>query len=133
MLTRRFREQLDMSQSVIESLDDAVAVFTPRGTLSFANVAYRDLWDLPEDEPMLDLSASEASRHWQDLCDPTPVWGDFRDFVAGRDQRAEWDATVKLRDGQPLECRFRPLTGGASLAIFRAEPTPEAVQYRGTG
>lgn len=132
-LTRRFREQLDLSHSVIESLEEAVAVFSPQGVLSYTNSAYRALWNLPSDKSALDLSVSEVSKHWQDRCEASPVWGDFRDFVVRFDERAEWDATVALKDGRRLDCRFRPLNGGATLVTFRSEGAMQAVELQGTG
>lgn len=132
-LTRRFREQLDVSQAVIESLDEAVAVFSPQGVLSYANTAYRELWDIPEDGLSLDQTVSEASRQWQAKCDASPVWGDFRDFAVRFEERAEWDASVRLSDGRPLECRFRPLNGGATLATFRPGAAVRAVDFQSVG
>lgn len=132
-LTRRFREQLDMSQAVLEALDEAVAVFSPRGKLSYTNSAYRELWGDPEGKPSLDMSVGEASRHWQTKCEASPVWGDFRDFVVGFEERAEWDAAVHLRDGGTVDCRFRPLNGGATLAIFRRMADMRQIEYQGVG
>ena len=132
-LTRRFREQLDMSNAVIEALDEAVAVFSPQGKLSYTNAAYRQLWGVPEGRSALDLSVGEASHHWQDRCEASPVWGDFRDFVVGFEERADWEATVQLRDGRPVDCRFRPLNGGATLAGFRVTAGLREVEYQGFG
>lgn len=133
MLTRRFREQLDMSQTVIDSLDDAVAVFSPQGMLSYTNEAYRDLWGDPDERQTLDVSVNEVSRHWQSHSEPSPVWGDFRDFVVGFEERADWEASVQLRNGGMVDCLFRPLAGGASLAIFKSAQPARAVAYRGVG
>lgn len=132
-LTRRFREQLDMSHSVIEALEEAVAVFSPQGMLSYTNSAYRDLWGIPAETSHFDMSVSDASVHWQKQCDATPVWGDFRDFVSGHDERAEWEAMVRLQDGRALDCRFRPLAGGATLVIFRTDRAPEPRKMQSAG
>lgn len=132
-LTRRFREQLDMSQAVVEALDEAVAVFSPRGRLSYTNAAYRELWGDPEGKSSLDMTVGEASRHWQTKCEASPVWGDFRDFVVGFEERADWDAAVHLRDGGTIDCRFRPLNGGATLAIFRRVADMRQIEYQGFG
>ncbi|WP_407493845.1 PAS-domain containing protein [Pseudooceanicola sp. MF1-13] len=121
-LTRRFREQLDLSQAVMDSLDDALAVFSPQGVLSYTNEAYRELWTDGSDTTgaiQLDQKVAEVSRLWQVLCGPDPTWGDFRDFVVGFGDRCEWDSRVRMRDGRTLDCRFKPLQGGATLASFR--------------
>jgi hypothetical protein len=79
------------------------------------------------------MSVGEASRHWQTKCEASPVWGDFRDFVVGFEERAEWDAAVHLRDGGTVDCRFRPLNGGATLAIFRRMADMRQIEYQGVG
>lgn len=137
-LTRRFREQLDISHAVIESLEEAVAVFSPEGALSYANSAYHDLWQTSGEQRTgdrhgLGLSVSDASRAWQTQCEASPVWGDFRDFVIGLEERAEWDATVQLKDGRPLDCRFRPLNGGATLVMFCPQPAQTMESSRSYG
>ncbi|WP_188479317.1 PAS-domain containing protein [Primorskyibacter flagellatus] len=130
-LTRRYREQLDLSQAVMESLDDALAVFSPQGVLSYTNESYRDLWQLPEENSSLDQSVRSATGMWQDRCEPSPIWGDFRDFVVGFDERTEWDASVRMRDGRMLDCRFKPLQGGATLATFRVAQVSRLVGIQG--
>ena len=71
----------------------------------------------------------EATRHWHDLSVPTPVWGDFRDFVHQRRERAEWTAQVATLDGRQLACRFVPQKAGATLAIFSVlNPSAERVR-----
>ena len=117
-LTRRFRAQLEQSQGVIDSLEDAVAIFSPVGELTFANSAYRSLWDEPEDDPVIAPTVVEASRRWHELTAPTPVWGDFRDFAFQGRERSEWSAQVTLRDGRTVRCRFVPQKAGATLVVF---------------
>lgn len=128
-LTRRFRAQLEQSQSVIDALDDAVAIFSSTGELTFSNEAYKVLWNHPSEEAVLGTSVVEATRHWHDLSVPTPVWGDFRDFVHQRRERAEWTAQVATLDGRQLACRFVPQKAGATLAIFSVlNPSAERVR-----
>lgn len=118
-LTRRFRAELEMGQSVIDSLDEAVAVFTTGGVLAMTNAAYVDLWQHDPDAELSEISVADATSVWLARCAPTPAWGDFRDFAQQGHSRAEWSADVLLRDGRALGCRFVPLSGGGTLAAFR--------------
>ncbi len=43
-LTRRFRSDLELGQSVFDQLDDAIVVFAADGGLAICNRPYRDLW-----------------------------------------------------------------------------------------
>ncbi len=118
-LTRRFRAELELGQAVIDNLDEAVAVFSASGALTMANSAYRRLWNAEQEESMSIVTAIDASRIWHEMTVPNPIWGDFRDFTQSTTDRSEWTATAKMRDGRPLQCRFAPVAGGATLAVFR--------------
>lgn len=119
-LTRRFRAEMETGQAVLDSLDEAIAVFSPSGLLTLSNAAYARLWG---DDPSTKVDGpdvTDASKIWAAACAPTPVWGDFREFVGAFGERAEWSADLRLKDGRALRCHFGPLTGGATLVTFRA-------------
>lgn len=119
-LTRRFRAQLEQSQAVIDALDEAVAIFSASGEMTFTNAAYKALWGDPEHDRSIETATTvtEATRVWHELTVPTPVWGDFRDFAFQDRERHEWTADVKMRDGRHVSCRFVPQRAGTSLAVF---------------
>ncbi len=122
-LTQRFRSELDQSQAVMDTIEEAVAVFSSNGLLSLCNRAYKTLWDIDPDTAFEDTNVLDATKQWQALALPTPVLGDFRDFVAAGGDRAEWTAPITLKDGRRLTARFAPLSGGATLVGFSfAEP-----------
>jgi len=121
-LTRRFRAELETGQAVIDSLDEAIAVFSPAGFLIMSNRIYADLWDCDPSTSLGQVTFHDATRRWQQFCNPSPVWGNARDFAATIGVRSNWTAEVRLRDGRRLCCRFEALPGGATLAAF-AEPT----------
>lgn len=126
-LTRHFRSELEQYQSVIDAFEDAVAVFSPAGDITTSNRAYRELWGVEHEDSLID-DVAQATRRWHELSAPTPVWGDFRDFAQGHADREEWTASVVLRDGRRLACRFSPNKGGSTMAMFRIEDTSSALQ-----
>ena len=73
-LTRRFRAELEMGQAVIDSLDEAVAVFTAGGALAMTNAAYIDLWAHDPDTELSEMSVGEATALWLARSAPTPIW-----------------------------------------------------------
>ena len=117
-LTRRFRQEIEVTQAVLDSLDDAVAVFSQLGVLSFCNAAYRDMWGGDPDGSLADTDIADASRLWQAGCDPSPIWPDLRDFVLTLRDRAGWDAELTRQDGQTLTLRAEPLVGGSTMVRF---------------
>lgn len=118
-LTRRFRAELETGQAVLDSLDEAIAVFSPSGSLSLSNSAYARLWGADPFETIGEVGIADATASWSMKCAPSPVWGDLREYVTGFGQRAEWNSDVRLRDGRLLACRFAPLAGGATLVEFK--------------
>ena len=72
----------------------------------------------------------DAMRICHDVGGPSPVWGELRDFVLGRDDRTPWSATVTRRDGTAILCLIDPIAGGATMIRFRtglpeAQPSAE--------
>lgn len=119
-LTRRFRGELEMGQSALDCLDEAVAVFRPgSGVLAMSNTAYTEIWGNDPSTSFEDMTITEASINWQRLSAPTPVWDKLRRFVTSPGDRTEWAASVPLKDGRVVDCRFAPMARGATLATFR--------------
>lgn len=128
-LTRRFRAEIELAQSVVDALEDAFAVFSDTGELIMSNRAYATLWQVNPSPTLGVTSILDAMRHWQALSRPTPVWGDLRDFVTQQDERAEWDGVVTLQDGRAIEADVTPLPQGKTLVRFRTQ-VPERLQVR---
>ena len=117
-LTRQFRSELEMGQSIMDQMDEAIAVFANDGSMTFSNAAYHQMWKMDPDASFAKVSIMDASRVWQDTCAPTPAWGEIRDFVTASDARDPWWANVKLRDGTPLMCKVTGIQNGATMVSF---------------
>ncbi len=103
---------------MVDTVDDAIVVFSPAGELVLSNAAYDELWGV---EPALTLgkvTILDSIRRWQELARPDPAFGDIRDFVASIGERAEWTAGIRLVTGEMLACRIVPMPGGATLVGF---------------
>ncbi len=118
-LTRQFRSEIEMGQSVLDHMDEAVAVFSNDGTLTVSNTAYHDMWRMDPDASFAKVTISDAAKIWQDMCDPTPAWGEVQDFIAGREHRETWWCEVRLRDGTELSCKVTPVPNGSTMVSFR--------------
>ncbi|WP_417718654.1 PAS-domain containing protein [Salipiger sp.] len=117
-LTRRFRQEIEITQAVLDCLDDGVAVFSQLGVLTFCNESYRELWRSDPESGLKDVSISDATLAWQSACRPSPIWGDLRDFVVTLRDRAAWDAELELKGGKHVLCRVEPVAGGSTLVRF---------------
>ncbi|NOD89995.1 MULTISPECIES: PAS-domain containing protein [unclassified Ruegeria] len=127
-LTRRFRSEMDLMQSILDKLADGIAVFADDGTLALTNYAYQKLWGDAEDAGFQTDTATDVTRRWQDLCLATPILGEIRDFLEMRDDRAEWTAEIHLRTGTPIQCTVTPLQNGATIVRFSISRIPSKIQ-----
>lgn len=125
-LTRRFRSELELSQSVLDCLDDAVAVFSRLGVLTFSNAAYRERWKCDPDSAFAEVTIVDATRDWRDACQPSPIWSELRDFVLTLRERSGWDAELQTQDGETLICRVEPVAAGATMVRFVSQGATQA-------
>lgn len=117
-LTRRYRSELESGQAVIDSFDEAIAVFSADGSLTLSNTAYAQLWGTDPSCTLANHCIAEAVGVWSEGCAPTPVWRELREFVGTFGNRSTWSTEVQSRNGQALVCRISPLSGGSTLIGF---------------
>jgi PAS domain-containing protein len=116
--TRRYRADLELGQSVIDAVDDAVAVFSQAGQLVMSNRAYAQLWNHDPAVLLSDAGIGTLCAWWRENSAPSLLWDDAISYVTAMGDRAPWDGEVRLLDGRMIACRFRPLAGGATLITF---------------
>lgn len=117
-LTRSYRVQIETASAVIDHMDEAVAVFSPAGTLMLTNSAYNAEWCANPG----DTNGSTLSRelgHWRSMVAPTPFWPKLDSFSKGADRRSGIATTIYRPNGKVVSCRATPIIGGASLIGFR--------------
>lgn len=117
--TRRYRADLELGQSVVDEMDEAIVVFSQSGQLVMSNTAYENLWNHTPSQRLEDCTVRHLSAHWRATSAPSSVWAQVDDYVATVGDRTLWRAEARLLDGRLLACRFAPLAAGATLAAFR--------------
>ncbi|WP_299547869.1 PAS-domain containing protein [uncultured Tateyamaria sp.] len=117
-LTRNFRAELELGQSLMDTFEDALVVFSSAGVLTFCNAAYRDMWKLDPDNSFADVTIVDCLQAWQKECEPNPAWGDMRDFVMKLGERAAWEAEVQHMDRGAIRAQVSPIVSGATVIRF---------------
>lgn len=125
-LSHRFRAELEMGQSALDAMEEAVAVFSTGGVLSLSNAAYAELWESDPSISLNDVTVSDATYSWNKKCSPTPVWRQLRAFISEQGDRKKWSAPVTLKDGRVLTCRCVPMAQGATLVSFSLPHSDQA-------
>jgi PAS domain-containing protein len=134
-MTRRFRAEIALGQSVMDALDEAMVVFSDRGTVIAANAAYDALWPEARPRGATARSAGEALQIWREGCRQGPQWEQtaarLREALlpmqgVDRPPRQAWVAQLCLQGGRDVTLRLSPLPGGATLVVFRPSPDEQA-------
>lgn len=129
-LTRRFRAEIEVGQSVIDAIEDAMVVFGADGRLLVSNAAYARLWGIDPGTTLGQMTVVDATRHWQHMAQPNAAWGDLRDFVSDAGERFEWDAEFRFLDGTNMAARIAPMPAGTTLVRFTRQPGDRLAVHR---
>ena len=117
-LTRRFRSDIETGQAVLDTLPEAIAVFSSAGTMVLSNDAYSELWGPVCDKRVQQYEVQTAIQTWQKRCTPTPIWADLRAFIHLIGPRKPWSDHAILEDGRQIKCEANPITGGMTMVKF---------------
>lgn len=121
-LTRRFHAEIETARAVLDTLPQAIAVFSPAGVLTLRNAAYGALWGEGTGAGVL----GEALALWRAAALPGTVWDDIRAALGRGGARDTHETQLTLRDGRALACRTAPLPHGFTMVDFtplRTAPT----------
>lgn len=123
-LTRRFRAEIETGQAVLDSMSEAMAVFSPAGTLVMSNAAYAALWGEDPETQVSEVGIAASLELWKKNAHPSPMWSELFALMGAGGPRRDWQGSAQLRDGRHLSCRLTPLAGGATLIGFHHVSCP---------
>ncbi len=117
--SRRYRADLEVSQSVIDQLDDAIAVFSQAGHLMWCNTAYIQLWGHDPAANLGEMTIRTIADHWKTRAAPTALWGEIDEYIHTVGQRAPWQKDLRLQDGRLFTCAVAPVAAGSTMIAFK--------------
>jgi len=123
--SRRYRSDLEISQSVIDHLDDAIAVFSQSGQLMWCNAAYSKLWADDPAATLDEVSIRTVTQQWKALTAPTQLWSELDEFVHTIGLRNAWSKEVRLLDGRLMMCSVAPVAAGSTMIAFKSGSMPQ--------
>ena len=123
-LTRNFRAELELGQSLMDTFDDALVVFSSTGVLTFCNLAYRELWKLDPDNSFADVTINDSILSWKEQCAPGAQWAALADFVLDFGEKSSREMPAKLRGGDALTCTVSRIASAATIIRFAKSETP---------
>lgn len=125
--SRRYRADMELAQSVIDTLEEGIAVFAESGQLVLSNAAYAELWGHDPGTLIGEGSIAKIAAHWREVSAPDPLWKWIEEYVETNGDREPWQAEARLLDGRLIACRLAPIWNGATMAAFRPLPPDHAI------
>lgn len=119
MLERKYRSELELSQSTLDRLNEAVAVFDASGRLAIVNTAFEELWNLKQSENLVGPEITGLTELWSEKCKPSEIWSRITEFTTSADARSKWLDVVETNEGELLEVVVAPLPDASALVVFR--------------
>lgn len=127
-LTRRFRAELELSQSILDAIEQPMAVFSPGGSMNFCNRAYQKFWKEDPTANLNDYSIDHAINTWKAKCKDSPSWPVIRQHIRHSTSKSLRQFPLTLSSGLPLNLTTTAIHGGASLVLFKVstpKPSPQ--------
>jgi PAS domain-containing protein len=129
-LARRYRNQIDIQNVVLDKIDTAIAVFSPSGLLVLANAPYKALWDASADTSLTENTFLDELGLWQRYAAPSPVWVKLHQTIDKGVPTPGWSDTFILDDKGEVTCTYNALPDGNHLVSFvktmqKAVPVPD--------
>jgi PAS domain-containing protein len=118
--SRRYRTDLEISQSVIDQLDDAIVVFNQSGQLMWCNAPYTRLWGHDPAATMDDANIRHIAEIWKARTAPTPLWQELGEYIYTIGLRQPWAKEMRLKDGRLFQCSIAPIAAGATMVAFKS-------------
>ncbi|SLN43888.1 Sensor protein DivL [Roseovarius litorisediminis] len=121
-LTRRFRAQLDLRQSVLDKLDEAVAVIAPNNVLMMCNDACNDLLGIDPDTTFAEMSLHDLISVCSDKYPDADFWHDVQTRISSKTLSKSIRKSFGKNDGSQIDCLVSTVAGGTAMICFTARP-----------
>ena len=117
-LTRNFVTELEINHSLLDSLPQAIAIFSPSGDILSVNRAYQDIWGNDPNTQVQPVSIPSTVAFWQDSCAPFDNWDSIRRTLTRPTLSKDTQGRLTTLSGEQLAYRIAPLSKGASAIVF---------------
>ena len=123
-LTRNVRAEMETSQSVLNQIDAAIAVFASNGQLVLTNAAFSRLWTLEGEEALNAVTLPEALANWSEAGNDPHLWRKVGALARPNGAtRSPVTGTMALSDGECLTVEARRTSTGALMISFVSPDT----------
>ncbi|MEQ9692768.1 PAS-domain containing protein [Shimia sp. SDUM112013] len=131
-LSRRFRAELELGQSILDALESPVAVFSQSGEMTFCNASYQALWRFKSKPGINNETLNQALTLWESQCKSSTVFTEIHNRLRTRSEQGTLHFSLRLISGEALKLTVSTVHGGSALVQFTKvethSPEPEKLQ-----
>ncbi len=117
-LEQKFRGQIDLSETILATLSEGVAVFDTAGGLVFSNPSFETIWGFDPKSVADAPTIHDVKLAFDTRSSAQSLFTKALDFVTHTGQRTSWRAQFDTIDGRTILGQFAPLPDGSSLMAF---------------
>ncbi len=117
--TRGIRARVRQNESILNSIDEPLCVFSGTGHMSFSNRAFKERWGAPEARAVGKMQ--DAIGCWESQTALNNNWGKLAAFSERLHNREEWSFDAAFLDGDSYSVRVNPVTGGGTMLRFQRQ------------
>ena len=117
-LEQKYRTEIGLSKTILDTLSEAVAVFDTAGALVFTNRSFKQVWGFDPASLSKSPNIHDVRKAWEERSPAHQLFDKASDFVTGTSQRTNWRARFETTHGKMLLGQFAPLPNGSSLMTF---------------
>ncbi|KIN62847.1 PAS/PAC domain protein [Sulfitobacter noctilucicola] len=117
-MARSYRAEVEQFEVLLDSVDDALVVFSNSGVLTFSNATYRTLWGQNPDAAFADVTLEDALELWSQKSVAGIGWSEIRTFCATLGTSVTRQIQLQMNDGREVRCTLRGLPTEATLIQF---------------
>ncbi len=116
-LTRNFKSEVEQYEALLNTIEDAMVVFSAGGVITYSNTAYHDMWNQNPENAFADVTVQDAVAQWQSKADGN--WTKIVDFIRTLRCADEMDVILRYHDNRELIATLIPLASDTTLIRFR--------------
>ncbi len=124
-LTRRFRAQNDLRQSVLDMLDHAVAVIAANNVVIFCNATWTDMFGVDPDTSFAELGIRDLVAICRQKYPHPDFWHTVEVQTTCNTLSHQIEDYIEMNDATLLHCRLVPASGGAAIICRPVEKMAE--------
>ncbi len=127
-LNRQFRAQLELRQSVMDSLPEAMAVITPNNTLLTCNRACSELLKIDPNSTIIEMTVRDLLSICRKEIPGDVYWSEVATQITSHQIKHPIKEILKTRNGTPVSCHVTQVSGGS--VVFRLMPLSQVTAHK---